>query len=100
IGFAQARLALAQGFDLAAEQLQAGLDHIDDLVVVARPAIVGDDLPARLLARALGTAALRRHRPIRSSGRHEPWPRRPAAWSPPTPAPSAGAGRHGTGPAR
>src|SRR5215470_11931425 len=43
VGFPDARLAAPQRLDLAAGERNAGLEHLADLVVEARLAVVGDD---------------------------------------------------------
>ena len=48
IGFGNRRLAVAQRFDLAAGQCNAGLEFLADLVVEARLAVLGHDLETRL----------------------------------------------------
>ena len=43
VGFPDARLPLTQRLDLAAGERNAGLEHLADLIVEARLAVVGDD---------------------------------------------------------
>ena len=84
-----------QRFDLRALELDAGLEGLDDLVIVAGAPVVGDDLDAILPARRVGAAALRRH--FSSGGRHGPWHRARPSWSARRRAPAADAPRPRTG---
>jgi hypothetical protein len=61
IGVRQAGAALAQRLDLAADQHEAGLEGVEDLVVEARPAVVRDHLAAQFAGSRLGAAAACRH---------------------------------------